>query len=186
MIKARSLQCGFSFGRETPKFWFEFCRGIFWWIFSSACRPAAKGVQQKEFGKKVAKQVTEASERVTKKGPKESRKRKEVIELFLPTSFCGTLVDFFGLFFPRNKARKKSTKKSPAKFTQDFVGKNFPRISAEAFSWAPSTPKFLQYKKKFLRGIIFVKKYKKYLPAHAAPRGAHGSYKKIGGRNEFP
>ena len=29
--------------------------------------PAAKGVRQKEFGKKVTKKVTEASEKVTKK-----------------------------------------------------------------------------------------------------------------------
>ena len=29
--------------------------------------PAAKGVRQKEFGKKVPKKVTEASEKVTKK-----------------------------------------------------------------------------------------------------------------------
>ena len=53
--------------------------------------PAAKGVRQKEFGKKVTNKVTEASEKVTKKWPKESRKRRKVIELLLPTSFCGTL-----------------------------------------------------------------------------------------------
>ena len=35
--------------------------------------------------------MTEASEKVTEKWPKESRKRKKVIELLLPTSFCGTL-----------------------------------------------------------------------------------------------
>ena len=35
--------------------------------------------------------MTEASEKVTKKWPKESRKRKNVIGLLLPTSFCGAL-----------------------------------------------------------------------------------------------
>ena len=53
--------------------------------------PAAKGVRQKEFGKKVTKKVTKASEKVTEKWPKVSRKRKKVIELLLPHSFCGTL-----------------------------------------------------------------------------------------------
>ena len=36
--------------------------------------------------------------------------------------------------FPRRNSPKKSTKKSPEKFTQGFVQKNSPRISAEAFS----------------------------------------------------
>ena len=40
-------------------------------------------------------------------------------------------VDFSLLFFPR---KKKSTRKSPAKFTQDLIRKISPRISAEAFS----------------------------------------------------
>ena len=44
------------------------------------------------------------------------------------------LVDFFLLFYPRKKAREKSTEKSPVKVTRDFVQKNSPRISAEAFS----------------------------------------------------
>ena len=39
--------------------------------------PSLKGVRQKEFGKKVTKKVTEASEKVTRKWPKESRKRKK-------------------------------------------------------------------------------------------------------------
>ena len=47
--------------------------------------PAAKGVLQKEFGKKVTKKVTEASEKVTKKWPKGSRKRKK-----WSNSFCRT------------------------------------------------------------------------------------------------
>ena len=47
--------------------------------------PAAKGVRQKESGKKVTKKVTEASEKVTKKWPKESRKRKN---LKWSNSFC--------------------------------------------------------------------------------------------------
>ena len=58
---------------------------------SAVVHPAAKGVRQKEFGKKVTKKVTEASEKVTEKWPKASRKRKKVIELLLPHSFCGTL-----------------------------------------------------------------------------------------------
>ena len=51
---------------------------------------AAKGVRQKESGKKVTKKMTEASEKVTEKWPKAPRKRKKVIELLLPHSFCGT------------------------------------------------------------------------------------------------
>ena len=47
----------------------------------------AKGVWQK----KETQKVTEASEKVTKKSPEESRQRKKVIELLSPTSFCGTL-----------------------------------------------------------------------------------------------
>ena len=45
--------------------------------------PAAKGVQQKESGKKVTKKVTKASEKVTEKWPNASRKQKKVIELLL-------------------------------------------------------------------------------------------------------
>ena len=36
-------------------------------ILNQESHPAAKGVRQKEFGKKVTKEVTEASEKVTKK-----------------------------------------------------------------------------------------------------------------------
>ena len=65
------------------------CRG---WRSERPCDfPAAEGVRQKEFGRKVTKKVTEASEKVTEKWPKASRKRKKVIELLLPHSFCGTL-----------------------------------------------------------------------------------------------
>ena len=39
----------------------------------------------------------------------------------------------------KEKARKIHSKKSPAKFTRDFVRKNSPRISAEAFSWEMTT-----------------------------------------------
>ena len=35
--------------------------------WGTSCHPAAKGVRQKEFGKKVTKKVTEASEKVTEK-----------------------------------------------------------------------------------------------------------------------
>ena len=70
---SRPDSCSVDFGRETPKFRFEICRG------------------------------------------------------------------FFGGFFPpvlsKEKGPKKSTEKSPAKFTWDFVRENSPRISAEAFSW---------------------------------------------------
>ena len=57
----------------------------------------------------------------------------------LPNSDLNFAVDFWVHFFPRvfsprKKARIKSTKKSPAKFTQGFVRKNSPRISAETFS----------------------------------------------------
>ena len=58
---------------------------------SGDSHPGAKRVRQKESGKKVTKKVTEASEKVTEKWPKESQKRKKVIELLLPHSFCGTL-----------------------------------------------------------------------------------------------
>ena len=54
---------------------------------NSEPHPAAKGVRQKELGKKVTKKVTEASEKVTESVPK----TKKVIELLLPRSFCGTL-----------------------------------------------------------------------------------------------
>ena len=51
----------------------------------------------------------------------------------LPNSDLNLAVDFYGGFFPpvffsKEKGPKKSTKKSPAKFTQDFVRKNSPRI----------------------------------------------------------
>ena len=45
----------------------------------------------------------------------------------LPNSDLNFAVDFWGGFFPpdfsKEKGLKKSTKKSPAKFTQDFVRK---------------------------------------------------------------
>ena len=56
----------------------------------------------------------------------------------LPNSDLNFGRGFFGGFFPpifsKEKGPKKSTKKCPARFTQDFVQKNSPRISAEAFS----------------------------------------------------
>ena len=46
--------------------------------------------------------------------------------------------EFINLFPPvfskENGQKKKSTRKAPAKFTQEFVRQNSPRISAEAFS----------------------------------------------------
>ena len=54
-----------------------------WKSFQKMSHPAAKRVRQKEFDKKVTKKVTEASEKVTKKWPKESRKRKK-----WSNSFC--------------------------------------------------------------------------------------------------
>ena len=54
----------------------------------NSIHPAAKGVQQKESGKKVTKKVTKVSEKVTESVPKT---KKKVIELLLPRSFCGTL-----------------------------------------------------------------------------------------------
>ena len=44
-------------------------------------------------------------------------------------------VDFCLLLFFQGKIHGKITKKSPAKFTRDFVQKNSPRISAEALKW---------------------------------------------------
>ena len=44
--------------------------------------------------------------------------------------FCG----FFWWIFSSTFSKEKSTKKSPAKFTRDFVRKNSPQIFAEAFS----------------------------------------------------
>ena len=54
----------------------------------------------------------------------------------LPNSDLNFAVDFLVDFplFSKEKGPKKSTKKSPAEFTQDFVWINSPRISAEAFS----------------------------------------------------
>ena len=71
-ILSRQDPCSVDFGRETPTFRFEFCRGFFG--------------------------------------------------------------GFFPPIFPRKKARLNPPKKTPAKFTQDFVRKNSPQISAEAFS----------------------------------------------------
>ena len=70
---SRPDSCSVDFGRETPKFRFEFCGGFFG--------------------------------------------------------------GFFPPIFPKEKGPKKSTEKSPAKFTWNPVRKNSPRISAEAFSW---------------------------------------------------
>ena len=51
----------------------------------------------------------------------------------------------------------------------------------------PSTPKCLQYKKKFLRGINFVKfSQKNTFQATRLPEERMGVTEKIGGRNEFP
>ena len=69
---SRPDPCSVDFGREAPKFRFEFCRGFFG--------------------------------------------------------------GFFPPIFPRKKAQKNPPKNPPAKFTRDFVRKNSPRISAEAFS----------------------------------------------------
>ena len=49
---------------------------------------AAEGVRQEESGKKVTKNVTEASVKVTKKATTNEQKE---IERLVPTSFCGTL-----------------------------------------------------------------------------------------------
>ena len=69
----------------------------------SGNHPAAKGVRQKEFGKKVTKKVTEASEKVTEKWPKVSRKRKK-----WSNSFCRT--PFAAPFWKSGKQVKTSSK----------------------------------------------------------------------------
>ena len=69
----------------------------------------------------------------------------------LPSSDLNFAVDFwvdFSSFFSKEKGPKKSTQNSPAKFTQDFVRKNGPRISAEAFSWQSPEPWRYEKKKK--------------------------------------
>ena len=72
---SRPDPCSVVSGRETPKFWFQFCC-VFWgWIFSSC------------------------------------------------------------FFFQGKRPQNIHRKKSPAKFTWNFVRKNSPRISAETFSW---------------------------------------------------
>ena len=53
---------GLLFGSFGPNFVANVAQGGF-----TCFHPAAKGVQQKEFGPKVTKKVTEASEKVTKK-----------------------------------------------------------------------------------------------------------------------
>ena len=58
-----------------------FCNCAFLWVTISL--PAAKEIRQREFCKKVTTKVTEAPEKVTKKWPKESRKRKQ-----WSNSFC--------------------------------------------------------------------------------------------------
>ena len=54
--------------------------------------PVAKGVRQKEFGKKrdekSDRSIRKSDQKVTKRVPK----TKEVIELLLPHLFCGTLI----------------------------------------------------------------------------------------------
>ena len=67
----------------------EFFQMIFGSSVRSPCRKRspAKGVWQK-----VTKKVTEASEEVTERAPKNEKK---VIELLLPTTFCGTLIRLF-------------------------------------------------------------------------------------------
>ena len=65
--------------------WISMTRGVFKQAWSEKIG-LILGVWQK-----VTKKVTEASEKVTEKWPKASRKRKKVIELLLPHSFCGTL-----------------------------------------------------------------------------------------------
>ena len=50
----------------------------------------------------------------------------------------------------------------------------------------PSTPKVLQYKKKFLRGINFVKTTKNIFQSTRLPEERMRVTEKIGGRNEFP
>ena len=52
---------------------------------------------------------------------------------------CGFLGGLFPPFLSKEKAPPKSTPKSPAKFTQEFVRINSPRISAEAFYWEMDT-----------------------------------------------
>ena len=53
--------------------------------------PAAKGVRQKEFGKKSDEKsdrsIRKSDQKVTERVPK----TKKMIEVLLPTSFCGTL-----------------------------------------------------------------------------------------------
>ena len=68
-------------------------------------RPAAKGVRQKEFGKRTCEKSDRSIRKVTKKS---DRKRKKVIELLLPHSFC------------ESKKEEKNRLK---------IGKNRPKIS---------------------------------------------------------
>ena len=58
-----------------------------------------------------------------------------ILAVELPNSDLNFAVDFWVdvfLSFPRKKAPKKSTEKSPAKFNRKLVRKNSPWMSAEA------------------------------------------------------
>ena len=89
--KSKSWTCPTRFVLFCPFWDFPFISGI------SQCsedfpnlRLAAKGVRQKEFGKKVTAKVTEASEKVTKSDRKNPENKKSD-RTPLRTSFCGTL-----------------------------------------------------------------------------------------------
>ena len=108
-------------------------------------RSPAKGVWQKS-DEKSDRSVRKSDRKVTKSVPK----RKKVIELLLPTSFCGTLrilaeklsssdldfpvdfrVEFFLLFLPKQKAPQNIHKEKKRKL-QPENSETSPRISAEA------------------------------------------------------
>ena len=91
---SRPDSCSVDFGRETPKFRFEFC--------------------------------------------------------------CGFFGGFFPPIFSKEKAQKNPPKNPPQNFTWDFVRKNSPRISAEAFSWEIETDvKYWSNKKYYSLHLYF-------------------------------
>ena len=73
--------------------------------------------------------------------------------------FCREFLGGFfpPVVFPRKKARKNPPKKAPAKFTEDFVLKNSPRISAEAFSWKLSKKAWSSFLDRIVRLVHLLK-----------------------------
>ena len=140
---SRPDPCSVDLGRETPRFWFEVCRGFLCGFF----------VPRKKARTRRIGANPEKSDLVNFRGS-DWRKFSELCVLLffpwktdkmLPKSWFSKPI--FGHSAGSTKLdrpyckrfwkgpKKKSTKKSTAKIAQDFARKNSPQISAEALSW---------------------------------------------------